>query len=166
MKVCVLTFFTYGKMTIKNDLNFIGQRVHVQSMVLAPDSFGPGLGNRVYFDHIPVIETGQLVGIYTLGDFPGISNNISGNTCLPIQSSTLDTLRGFNECYITIVNKKDEVLFNNIPYSSIYPIDGKVKPYNAVNIDSKKSFISVAPGAIPTGPLTYQICFIMRYQKF
>lgn len=152
-------------MTIKNDLNFIGQRVHVQSMVLAPDAFGPGLGNRVYFDHIPVIETGQLVGLFTQGNFFGISSNISSNTCLPIQSNTLNILRGFNECYITIVNKKDEILFNNIPYSSLYPINGKVKPYNAVNIDSKKSFISVAPGAVPTGPLTFQVSFIMRYQK-
>jgi hypothetical protein len=151
-------------MTDVNNIND-GQRLHVQSMVLSPDSFGPGLGNRVFFDHIPVIEVGQLIGLFTLGNWNTLSTaNISNQNILPVQSNTMNIFVGFNETFITIVNKKGQNIFSQIPYSSLYPLNGKVKPYNAVNIDSRKSYIEIAPGSLPVGPLTFQIAFIMKYQ--
>lgn len=143
------------------------QRYHIESIILSPDSGGIiGDASRVYFNHIPQIETGQLVGLFSQASLPNpfSQENISNNTTIPTNSQTIDILRGFNNLFVTIVNYKGQVLFSQIPYSTLFPFNGRIKPYNAVNIDSRKCFFSLTPGAIPTGPLSVQIGFLMNYQ--
>ncbi len=149
---------------VNNKYNPPAKRFHIESMVLAGAGSFPGDASRIYFNHIPQIETGQLVGLIALGRFTGIGNNISANTVIPIDSLTMQQVTGFNSLFVTIVNTKGETLFSQIPYSILYPISGRIKPYNAVNIDSRKSFFSFAPGAILSGPLTAQLGFLMQYQ--
>lgn len=149
---------------VNSKFNPPAERFHIESMVLAPDGLTPGDASRIYFNHIPQIETGQLVGLISLGAFNLFGNNISGSTTIPIASNTLQAVFGFYGLFVTIVNTKGETLFSQIPYSILYPIAGRIKPYNAVNIDSRKSFFSFAPGAIPSGPLTAQLGFLMQYQ--
>jgi hypothetical protein len=91
-------------------------------------------------------------------------NNISSTTPIPQQSFTTDVLRGFNTLFVTIVNTKGEILFNMIPYASLYPINGKIFPYNAVNIDTKKCYFTYSPGVRIGGPLSAQLGFLMNYQ--
>jgi hypothetical protein len=141
------------------------QRYHIESFILA----GPGVlftdSARIYWDQIPQIETGQLVGLFIQGEWfaKGI-NNISSTTPIPQQSFTTDVLRGFNTLFVTIVNTKGEILFNMIPYASLYPINGKIFPYNAVNIDTKKCYFTYSPGVRIGGPLSAQLGFLMNYQ--
>jgi hypothetical protein len=152
--------------TVSNKYNPPAQRYHIESMILQPDAAPIGDASRVYFNHIPQIETGQLVGLFSQGRDPLIfgQSNISNTTTIPTQSQTIDILRGFNNLFVTIVNYKGEVLFNQVPYSTLFPFNGRIKPYNAVNIDSRKCYFSITPGATPTGPLSVQIGFLMQYQ--
>lgn len=153
--------------TAVNKYNPPAQRYHIESMILTPEAAPIGDASRVYFNHIPQIETGQLVGLIAQGRDPLIfgQSNISVNTTIPTQSSTIDILRGFNNLFVTIVNYKGETLFSQVPYSSLFPFNGRIKPYNAVNIDSRKCYFSLTPGATPNGPLSVQIGFLMQYQS-
>jgi hypothetical protein len=152
--------------TAANKYNPPAQRFHIESMILSPDAAPIGDASRIYFNHIPQIETGQLVGLFTQGRDTFVFNqsNISFNTTIPTQSQTIDILRGFNNLFVTIVNYKGDTLFSQIPYSSLFPFNGRIKPYNAVNIDSRKSYFSLTPGAVANGPLSVQIGFLMQYQ--
>jgi len=151
---------------VNSKFNPPAERFHIESMVLAADSLGIGDASRIYFNHIPQIEVGQLVGLISQGEFNAlfIPPNISPQTVIPIPSLTLDVFLGFNNLFVTIVNKKGETLFSQIPYCTLFPLNGKIKPYNAVNIDSRKSFFSFTPGVALVGPLTAQLGFLMRYQ--
>jgi hypothetical protein len=144
--------------------NPTAQRFHVESMILTDNALGLGDAARIYFNHIPQIEVGQLVGLFVQGNFFGIGNNITSTTPIPLQSLTMTILTGFNNLFVTIVNKKGETLFSQIPYCTLFPVNGRIKPYNAVDIDSRKSYFSFSPGVSLTGPLTAQIGFLMQYQ--
>ena len=149
-----------------NKYNPTAQRYHIESMVLSSNVGVIGDASRIYFNHIPQIETGQLVGLFSQGRIPIPFNqsNISPNTTIPFNATTLNTLTGFNNLFVTIVNSKGDTLFSQIPYSALFPFNGRIKPYNAVNIDSRKCFFSFSPGAAVGGNLTAQIGFLMQYQ--
>ena len=146
-------------------LNPTSQRLFVATVPLQAAA-GPGLGTRIYFPHLPQIETGQLVGLISLVSGPGLSGpgNISLGAINPIGFLNLNAFNYFTRLLVTIVNKRGEVLFDRIPYASLFPINGKVKRYNAVNIDSRNSFLSFPPGTTISGNINANIGFYMNYQ--
>lgn len=146
-------------------LNPTSQRLYVAAIPLQAAA-GPGLGTRIYFPHLPQIETGQLVGLISLRSDPGLGGNpnISGGAVNPIGFLNLNSFNYFTRLLITIVNKRGEILFDRIPYASLYPINGKVKRYNAVNIDSRNCFLSFPAGTTIGGNINANIGFYMNHQ--
>lgn len=147
-------------------LNPTTQRLYVAAIPLNSNS-GPGLGNRVYFPHLPQIEAGQIVGIIALSagfGTAGAPPNISLGAVNPIGSLNLNAFNYLTRLLVTIVNKRGEVLFNNVPYASLFPINGKVKRYNAVDVDSRNCFFTFPSGTTISGNINANLGFYMNYQ--
>jgi hypothetical protein len=145
-------------------LNPSAERFYLYTQVL----FNSGTSNqdvqRIYFNHTPQIETGQMVGLsmacMSLFPLAGPPQNIS-----PLFNGVYANLiYGALDVYVTIVNTNNEILFQNIPWSSLYPYDGKIHKYNAVNIDTRKSYFSLAAGTFLPGDITINLIFLMNYQ--
>jgi hypothetical protein len=80
-------------------------------------------------------------------------------------NSNIDGFIGIGySLFLTIVNKNNEILFENIPYNTLFPLNGKIHKYNAVNIDTRKSYFSFAAGTLPAGNWDASLIFIMNYQ--
>jgi len=162
------------------DNNPTGKRLHFQPIVLSKNGSPPGPSGKIYFPHIPQIETGQLVGLFSgagfesLGGAP-VSGNVSPGTYVPVGPSNVGGILvvpsnvnsvgfGFNTLFVTIVNKKGETIFEKIPYSALYPIQGKIRQYSAVDIDSRMCYFSIAPTTILSGEIVAWLGFYMNYQ--
>lgn len=149
-------------------LNPTSQRLYLASIPLQAAA-GPGLGNRIYFPHLPQIEAGQLVGLIALSAFSGPAGNpgnISQGAIVPINAANLSVFNYLTSLLVTLVNKRGEVLFDRIPYATLFPINGKVKRYNAVNIDSRNSFFTFPAGTIISGNINANLGFYMNYQNY
>lgn len=160
---------------VGNEYNPEGARLHMASIPVSvpnPNVLTAIAVGRVYFPHLPVIETGQLVGLCSFvatGLNPpfGKPGNISAGNIIPFTGSNNITTNavlagGMENIFITIVNKKKEVLFNQVPYSLLFPIDGKIQPFNAVNIDSRNCFFSFPPGVDLLPNLVANLGFYMK----
>jgi hypothetical protein len=160
---------------VGNEYNPEGARLHMASIPVSvpnPNVFTAIAVGRVYFPHLPVIETGQLVGLCSfvatgLSQPFGKPGNIGIGNIIPFTGSTNVNPNGvlsggMENIFITIVNKKKEVLFNQVPYSLLFPIDGKIQPFNAVNIDSRSSYFSFPPGVDLIPNLVANLGFYMK----
>jgi hypothetical protein len=67
--------------------------------------------------------------------------------------------------YLTLVNKKGETIFSQIPISTLLPFAGKIHKYNAVNIDTRKSFFSFTPVNFVNFDVLMSVGFILNYEK-
>ena len=178
-KVFVLTSFISGQMSGKNlvpdidtEANPAFQRGHLLSFLVVNGVDTPAPGSRVYFPHTPQIETGQMVGISAFIAVRGVgtSPNISQFAPVPIGSQNVENGVGFeisSLLTISLVSKSGEVLFQQTPVNLLFPIQGKVHRYNAVNLDSRASYVQW-PGALPViSGTAYNInlMFYMNYQN-
>lgn len=121
---------------------------------------------RIYLNHTPQIETGQIVGIAATSKISGPGVGQPGNISNLFYNGTTNVgaFTYLDQLFLTLVNRKNEMIFQNIPYSTLYPFNGKIHKYNAVNIDSRKSYFSFASGVIITGDVSASLIFIMNYQ--
>jgi len=147
-----------------NELNPTGQRFYLYSQQIINTTLSQS-ATRIYLNHTPQIETGQIVGIAATSASNGPAaapanisiNNLDGTTNVAA-GNYLDQL------FLTLINKNDEVIFQNIPYSTLFPFDGKIHKYNAVKIDTRKSYFSFSAGVIISGNITVNLIFLMNYQ--
>lgn len=146
-------------------LNPAGERFYLYTQNIISGGDPTNATQRIYFNHTPQIETGQMVGLASTASFNGpggTSANIS-----PLfydQNSNVGNFSFLFQLYVTIVNKSNEAIFQNIPYSTLFPINGKIHRYNAVNIDTRKSYFSFAAGTVLSGNIDASLIFIMNYQ--
>jgi hypothetical protein len=149
-----------------NELNPKGERFHIEAITVSRGA-AVSIPERIYFPHLPVLETGQMVGLVALSAFAGPNGNpgnISPNTINPELSTNVSTFNYLLNLFVTLVNKNGEVLFDRIPYSTLFPFNGKIKRYNAVNLDTRKCYFSFASGTLINGNITAQIGFLMTRQ--
>lgn len=153
-------------MNAENNLNPTGQRFYLYSQTIIANSTFVGQINRTYLEHTPQIENGQIVGLYACSAIsgPNFNNaNISGtnyNGSLNIGSNNFLT-----QLYLTLVNKKGKIIFSQIPIALLFPYNGKIHLYNAVNIDMRKSYLTFAAGSIPANTMNVNLVFIMNFQS-
>jgi hypothetical protein len=150
-----------------NALNPSGERFHIEAITVSTGA-AVSIPERIYWPHLPILETGQIVGLLALSAFAGPSgnpSNISPNTVNPAPSFNVSSFNYLQNLFVTLVNKNGETLFDRIPYSTLFPFNGKIKKYNAVNLDTRKCFFSFASGTIISGQITAQIGFILNYQN-
>ena len=153
-------------MSDANNLNPTGQRFYLYTQTLINSGEPTAATQRIYLNHTPQIENGQLVGLFSTASFSGpagTSPNIS-----PLNYNGYSNVGNFSflyQLYVTIVNKNDVVLFDRIPYSLLFPYAGKIHKYNAVNIDTRKSYFSFAAGTVLSGNIDVSLTFIMNYQS-
>jgi hypothetical protein len=149
-----------------NELNPSGERFHIEAITVSQGA-SVSIPERIYWPHLPILETGQIVGLVALSAFAGPNGNppnISPNTIIPEPSQSVSVFNYLQNLFVTLVNKNGEVIFSNIPYSTLFPFNGKIKRYNAVNLDTRKCFFSFASGTIINGNITAHIGFLMNYQ--
>ena len=149
-----------------NKYNPIAQRRELVSVSINNTLIPGGVGARVYFNHIPQIETGQMVGLYACISTPNnlLQNNISPNTNNPSNLRTQSAATNLEGLFVTIVNKKGDTLFSQFPFSLLFPLNGRILPLNAVNIDSRKSFFTFSGNIPPADRSSAQLVFLMNYQ--
>ena len=146
-------------------LNPKGERFHLYTQTLINAGVPTSNTQRIYLNHTPQLETGQIVGIFSTASFAGPGSqpaNIS-----PQNYNGYSNVGNFSflyQLYVTIVNKKDVVLFDRIPYSSLFPFNGKIHKYNAINVDTRKCYFSFAAGTVLSGNIDVNLTFIMNYQ--
>jgi hypothetical protein len=149
-----------------NELNPSGERFHIEAITVSQGA-SVSIPERIYWPHLPILETGQIVGLVALSAFAGPNGNpgnISPNTVIPNPSQSVSNFNYLQNLFVTLVNKNGEVLFSNIPYSTLFPFNGKIKRYNMVNLDTRKCFFSFVSGTIISGQITAHIGFLMNYQ--
>lgn len=144
-----------------------GQRRQLVSVVANGSPVDSGNGQRVYFDHIPQIEAGQMVGLFGCASTPNnlLQRNISQNVSFPASLRSQSAATNIEGLFVTIVNKNGDTLFSQFPFSLLFPFNGRVLPLNAVDIDSRKCFFSFAGGLPVANRSSIQLVFIMNYQK-
>lgn len=151
-------------MNVADNLNPTGQRFYLYSQTIIIGGQNVSDKNRIYMNHTPAIEKGQLVGLTiaadTLYPLQGPPRNIGPQ----FYNNDSNLIFGSLDVFLTIVNKKGEVLFQNIPWTSLFPFNGKIHKYNAVNIDTRKSYFSLATSPLLPGNLNINVIFIMNYQ--
>lgn len=149
-----------------NELNPRAERLHIESI---PVSRGVAVSipERIYWPHLPILETGQLVGLIALSAFAGPAGNPGNiaNFSAITESSNISSFNYLQNLFVTLVNKNNEVLFSAIPYSTLFPFNGKIKRYNAVNLDTRKCFLSFASGTVINGDINALLGFLMNYQN-
>jgi hypothetical protein len=146
-------------------LNPTAERFYLYTQNIISGGSPTNATNRIYLNHTPQLENGQMVGLASTSSFGGpalnpanISNTFYDNNINVGNFSFLYQL------YLTIVNKNNEIIFENIPYSTLFPFNGKIHKYNAVNIDTRKSYFSFAAGTVLTGNINASLIFLMNYQ--
>jgi len=149
-----------------NELNPTGQRFYLYTQQIISGNLTQS-ATRIYLkNHTPQLETGQLVGLASTLKNSGVGGSFANIS--PLFYDNYNNLDGFigiaYSLFLTIVNKKGEILFENIPYTTLFPYDGKIHKYNAVNIDTRKSYFSFAAGSLPAGNWNASLIFIMNYQ--
>ena len=149
-----------------NILNPTGERFYLYTQNIINAGAPVSSTNRVYLNHTPQIEQGQLVGLASTLKNTGVTASLPNISSLWYDGvNNLDGFIGISySLFLTIVNKNNEVLFENIPYNTLFPLNGKIHKYNAVNIDTRKSYFSFAAGTIPGGNWNASLIFIMNYQ--
>ena len=157
-----------------NDLaNPAFQRGHLLSFLVVNGVDTPAPGSRVYFPHTPQIETGQMVGIsafIAVRSPQGGGPNISQLAPVPIGSENVQAGPGYQIAkllVLNLVNRSGEILFQQTPFSLLFPFFGKIHRYNAVNLDSRACYVQW-PGALPVIAGTaynINIMFYMNYQS-
>lgn len=151
---------------VVNSLNPPAQRLHIESITVSAGV--NSTAERIYWPHLPILETGQLVGLIALSAFAGPQGNpgnISAGTVIPNPSANVSSFNYLSNLFVTIVNRDGVTLFDRIPYSTLFPFNGKIKRYNAVNIDTRKCFFSFVSGTIISGNITANLGFYMNYQS-
>jgi hypothetical protein len=147
-------------------LNPTGERFYLYTQNIINDGAPANSTNRIYLNHTPQLEKGQLVGLAsTLKNTGVIASNPNISPLWYDNANNLDGFFGISySLFLTIVNKNNEILFENIPYNTLFPLNGKIHKYNAVNIDTRKSYFSFAAGTLPGGFWNASLIFIMNYQ--
>lgn len=151
-----------------NDLNPPGERLHTQFFTISEATAAPVAATRIYFPHLPILETGQIVGLIALSAFAGPDGNapnVSPNVTFPMPSQSVSSFNFLTALFVTLVNKQGETLFDRIPYSTLFPFNGKIKRYNAVNLDTRKCFFTFPSGTIVSGNITAALGFYLNYQN-
>lgn len=147
-------------------LNPTGERFYLYTQNIINDGAPANSTNRIYLNHTPQIEKGQLVGLASTLKGTGVFASLPNIS--PLWYDGANNLDGFfgisYSLFLTIVNKNNEILFENIPYNTLFPFAGKIHKYNAVNIDTRKSYFSFAAGTLPGGNWNASLIFIMNYQ--
>jgi hypothetical protein len=149
----------------ETNLNPTGERFYLYTQQIVAGNQTQD-AQRIYLNHTPQIETGQIVGIAATSKISGPGVGQPGNISNLFYNGTTNVgaFTYLDQLFLTLVNRKNEMIFQNIPYSTLYPFNGKIHKYNAVNIDSRKSFFSFASGVIITGDVSASLIFIMNYQ--
>jgi hypothetical protein len=148
-----------------SELNPTGQRFYLYTQQIISGNVTQS-ATRIYLNHTPQIETGQIVGIAATSKISGPGVGQPGNISQLFYNGTTNVgaFTYLDQLFLTLVNKNDETIFQNIPYSTLYPFNGKIHKYNAVNIDTRKSYFSFASGVIITGDISANLIFVMNYQ--
>jgi hypothetical protein len=155
------------KNSIENKYNPIGQRRQLVSITLNGTLIPFGTGARIYFDHIPNIETGQVTGLFACAATPNnlLQDNISVNVTFPAFLRAQSAATNIEGLYVTLVNKKGDTLISQIPFSLLYPFNGRILPINAVDLDSRKCFFTFSGGVPVADRSAAQLVFVMNYQE-
>jgi len=149
-----------------NALNPTGQRFYLYTQQIIFGNVSQSL-TRIYLNHTPQLEIGQIVGVAATSKIFGPVIGQPGNITQQFYDGTTNVgaFTFLDQLFLTLVNKNDEVIFQNIPYSTLFPFNGKIHKYNAVNIDTRKSYFSFAAGVFVAGNVSASLIFIMNYQK-
>jgi len=153
-------------------LNPTGQRFYLYQQQITLNQQLLGDQNRLYLNHTPILENSQIVGLLSFSGSAFPSNPASGNISQQnlrgldvINAQYLGNGNWIRKTYLTLVNKKNEVLFSQIPLSTLLPINGKIHKYNAVNIDTRKSFFSFTPVNFVNFDTLIGVGFVLNYEK-
>ena len=146
-------------------LNPTAERFYLYTQNIISGGAPTNATQRIYLNHTPQLETGQMVGLASTSSFTGPGSNPANIS--PNFYDTNANVGNFSflyQLYLTIVNKNNEAIFENIPYSTLFPFNGKIHKYNAVNIDTRKSYFSFAAGTVLSGNINASLIFLMNYQ--
>lgn len=153
-------------------LNPTGQRFYLYEQQITLNQQLLGDQNRLYLNHTPIIENSQIVGLLSFSGSPYPTNPGSGNISQQsiygpnvLNAQYLGNGNWIRKTYLTLVNKNNEVLFNQIPISTLLPFNGKIHKYNAVNVDTRKSYFSFTPVGIVNFETQISIGFVLNYEK-
>jgi hypothetical protein len=141
--------------------NPTAKTLHVEHINIVNNATLAG-SNRIYFPYIPAIETGYIVGVFSLRG----RVNISENTILPQNPSTnLNSVTNPSIRFVTVtlVNKAGVTLISEYPYLLLFPDNGNITPLHLVNLDTKKCFFQFVPGfVVPTNSITAPLAFYLK----
>lgn len=151
-------------------LNPTGERFYLYQQQITNNGQLIGDQNRLYLNHTPILENSQIVGLlsFSASGFFGEPANISLQNLRNLEVVNAQYLGNGNwvrKTYLTLVNKKGETLFSQIPISSLLPVGGKIHKYNAVNIDTRKSFFSFTPVNIVNFDVQISVGFVLNFEK-
>lgn len=153
-------------------LNPTGQRFYLYEQQITLNQQLLGDQNRLYLNHTPIIENSQIVGLLSFSGSAYPTNPASGNISQQtiygpnvLNAQYLGNGNWIRKTYLTLVNKNNEVLFNQIPISTLLPINGKIHKYNAVNVDTRKSYFSFTPVGFVNFETQISIGFVLNYEK-
>lgn len=144
--------------------NPTGKRLHQEAIIVSRTGGTPPAGNRIYLPPIPVVDSMQLVGLTCFLSVDGVKDvppDISQNTVIPITAITLNPETA-SYMYLTIVNKSGEAIFQNLPLSLLFPYKGKIHNFYAVDIDTNRSYFSLAAGTGITGDVVVNLGFYLQ----
>jgi len=157
-------------MSAADNLNPTGQRFYHYQQQITLNQQLIGDQNRLYLNHTPILENSQIVGLlsFSASPFFGEPANISVQNLRNLEVINAQYFGNgswVRKTYLTLVNKKGDTLFSQIPISSLLPIGGKIHKYNAVNIDTRKSFFSFTPVNIVNFDVYINVGFVLNYEK-
>jgi hypothetical protein len=157
-------------MSAADKLNPTGQRFYLYQQQITFGLQLIGDQNRLYLNHTPILENSQIVGLMSVSasGFFGQPANISTENLRNLEVINAQYLGNGNwvrKTYLTLVNKKGETIFSQIPISTLLPVGGKIHKYNAVNIDTRKSFFSFTPVNIVNFDVLISVGFVLNYEK-
>jgi hypothetical protein len=157
-------------MNAADNLNPTGQRFYLYQQQITLGQQLIGDQNRLYLNHTPILENSQIVGLMSVSAsvFFGQPANISIENLRNLEVINAQYFGNGNwvrKTYLTLVNKKGETIFSQIPISTLLPVGGKIHKYNAVNIDTRKSFFSFTPVNIVNFDVLISVGFVLNYEK-
>jgi hypothetical protein len=157
-------------MSAADNLNPTGQRFYLYQQQITLNQQLIGDQNRLYLNHTPILENSQIVGLISVSasGFIGQPANISIENLRNLEVINAQYLGNGNwvrKTYLTLVNKKGDTIFSQIPISTLLPVGGKIHKYNAVNIDTRKSFFSFTPVTFVNFDVLISVGFILNYEK-
>ncbi|NCX93281.1 MAG: hypothetical protein EBX40_01210 [Gammaproteobacteria bacterium] len=153
-----------------NNLNPTGQRFYLYQQQITNNGQLLGDQNRLYLNHTPILENSQIVGLisFSASFFFTQPKNISQQNLRNLDVLNAEYVGNgswVRKTYLTLVNKNNQTIFSQIPISTLLPVGGKIHKYNAVNIDTRKSFFSFTPVNVVNFDVQISVGFILNYEK-